>query len=314
MPARKDAMLPSLFSVSYAGLWGQHSLDPERFIEKAASLGYAGVQLMGKRPHLSVLDADETLLGRLRQASRRHGVRIASVAGYTDFTAGAQTPEVPLVEMQLAYVKRLAQCARALGASFVRVFTGYATDALSASGDWNTCVRAVREAAEICRAEGVVLGVQNHHDTAVATDSFAEFLNEVGHPNCRAVFDPWAPALHGEDLRRAAALLAPLMVQTTLADYVRLPRWRYLPGLVNYERMPDMMRAVPLGQGCVDLQGFFAGLRDGGFDGIVCYEMCSPLRGGGSEENLDACAKESLRVITNLIGASSGNDAGHARS
>ena len=32
-------------------------------------------------------------------------------------------------------------------------------------------------------------------------------------------------------------------------------------------------------------------IRDGGFDGLATYEMCSPIRGGGSLENLDGYAK-----------------------
>jgi sugar phosphate isomerase/epimerase len=93
------------------------------------------------------------------------------------------------------------------------------------------------------------------------------------------------------------------MVRTTLADYVRLPRYRYMPGLVNYERLEDTVRAVPLGEGFLDLAGFFAGLREGGFDGYVAYEMCSPVRGGGSEENLDRTARASLDAIRRLIAA-----------
>ena len=131
--------------------------------------------------------------------------------------------------------------------------------------------------------QGVILGVQNHHDVGVGVASYCEFLDEVDHPNCRAMFDPWAPALHGDDLKLWARRLAPRMVQTTLADYVRLPRYRYVPGLVNYEKLGDAVRAVPLGDGFLDLDGFFAGLREGGFDGYVAYEMCSPLRGGGGE-------------------------------
>jgi len=50
-------MLLSLFSVSYAGLWGQRALDTAALIAKAAELGYDAVMLMGKRPHLSPLDA-----------------------------------------------------------------------------------------------------------------------------------------------------------------------------------------------------------------------------------------------------------------
>jgi hypothetical protein len=33
---------------------------------------------------------------------------------------------------------------------------------------------------------------------------------------------------------------------------------------------------------------------DGGFDGLATYEICSPVRGGGSLENLDACARTYL--------------------
>jgi len=44
----------------------------------------------------------------------------------------------------------------------------------------------------------------------------------------------------------------------------------------------------------MDYRAFFAGLREGGFDGPAAYEMCSPLRGGGSLENLDRCAARYL--------------------
>ena len=50
-----------------------------------------------------------------------------------------------------------------------------------------------------------------------------------------------------------------------------------------------------------DFAAFFAGLREGGFDGHVAYEMCSPLRGEGSEANLDAAAAKSLAVTRRLI-------------
>ena len=58
------------------------------------------------------------------------------------------------------------------------------------------------------------------------------------------------------------------------------------------------MRAVPLGQGFLDLEAFFAGLKEGGFrDGYVAYEMCSPLLGGGSMENLDRYARRFLEYM-----------------
>lgn len=294
-------MVPTLFSVSYAGYWGQHRLDLPHFFRKAAALGYAAVEIGGKRPHLSPLDTDEGVLAELRAAAQTAGIEIATIAAYTDFTAGRATPEVPHVELQLAYVDRLSSMARALGAKIVRVFSGYSPEAASHQADWDKCVKALSEAASLAADRGVTLGLQNHHDLGLAVDAYEMLLDDVGHPNLKAMFDPWSAALIGDDLYRAALRLAPRMVQTTLADYVRIDRYAYEPSLVNYRRLePAMVRAVPIGEGFIDFQAFFAGLKEGGFQGYVAYEMCSPLRGGGSEANLDAAAGKSLAKIQAL--------------
>ena len=295
-------MKPALFSVSYAGYWGQHRLGVVDFLEKAAALGYPAVEIAGKRPHLSPLDypGDESL-AQVREAAERLGVEVATIAGYNDFTSGRQAAEVPFVEMQIRYVADLSRIAKSLGASIVRVFSGYFTDEANYQSDWTRCVTALRESAAVAADYGVVLGLQNHHDVGVSVNAYEELFADVDHPNMKAMFDPWSIALIGEDLYESARRLAPRMVQTTLADYVRLLRFRYRPELVNYDRCdPAAVRAVPLGEGFIDLEAFFAGLKEGGFDGYVTYEMCSPLRGGGSEENLDHAATRSLERIRTL--------------
>ena len=66
----------------------------------------------------------------------------------------------------------------------------------------------------------------------------------------------------------------------------------------RHEGLVNVQRAVPFGEGFIDYKAFFAGLRDGGFDGIATYEMCSPIRGGGSTENLDRYAQKYLRWMS----------------
>lgn len=301
---------PVLFSVSYAGAWGQCRLEVEDFIRKAATLGYAAVEIGGKRPHLSPLDVGPERAAAIKAAADKAGVEIATIAAYNDFTAGWHAKEVPFVEMQTAYVGRLAELARALGAKLIRVFTGYSTDTDSYSADWNTCVRAIKECAEIAAEHGVVIGVQNHHDIGVGCDSYVEFMDEVESGSCKAMFDPWSPGLNGEDLYRYAKLMAPRMVQTTLADYVVQRRFEYMPGLVYYREQTPMARAVALGDGALGLEEFFRGLEDGGFKGYAAYEMCSPLRGGGSEENLDRTAVKSLKKMVELVEGAGGKITG----
>ena len=296
-------MTPVLFSVSYAGFWGQHKLGLIPFLEKAAALGYPAVEIGAKRPHLSVLDyPDEESVREVKATADRLGIEIATLAAYTDFTAGRNAAEVPFVEMQILYVRQLARLAKALGAKIVRVFSGYFTDLADHQSDWQKCVVALRESAAVAAEFGVTLGLQNHHDVGVSADGFAEFLDDVNHPNLKAMFDPWSIALHGGiDLYEAAKRMAPRMVQTTLADYIRIDRFQYQPPLINYRQIdPPAVRAVPLGEGFLDLNAFFAGLKDGGFNGYVAYEICSPIRGGGSEANLDAASTSALVAIRRL--------------
>jgi len=55
-----------------------------------------------------------------------------------------------------------------------------------------------------------------------------------------------------------------------------------------------------MGEGFIDYRGFFQALKDIGCDGYVAYEMCSYLRGGGSEQNLDRCAKRFLEYMAGI--------------
>jgi sugar phosphate isomerase/epimerase len=280
-----------LFSVSYAGLWGQAALDLRQFVRRAGEIGYDAVMLAGKRPHLSPLDHDADALASLRDDLRAAGVRCAVVAAYTDFGARVAA-EVPLLEMQLAYVESLCRAATQLGAGVVRVFTAYEAGGVGPQDAWQRVVTALREVCDRAAAHGVTIAVQNHHDLAVHTAALLELLADVGRPNCKLGFDAWSPALRGEDLYEAARTAAPHAILTTNADYVRLPRHRYRPDLVNYEPAgPDLVRAVPFGQGFIDYPAFFRGLSDGGFNGVAVYEMCSPVRGGGAVENLDRYAQ-----------------------
>src|SRR5205085_6684947 len=206
-------------------------------------------------------------------------------------------PDIPTREMQLLYVRELARLARELGCPLVRIFTAYDDPRTPPDQQWNNCVSLLRDCARQAARFGVTVGVQNHHDTAVHHESLFDLLEEVGEANCKAMFDAWAPALQGADLAAAVRKMAPHIVHTTVADYVRRPRFRYVPSLVNYTPETDAVRAVPMGEGFIDYRTFFAALKEVAYQGWVAYEMCSPLRGGGSEENLDRCARQFLRYM-----------------
>lgn len=286
-----------LHSVSYSGSWGQHSIPLEEFIGKAAELGYDGVMLMAKRPHLSVLDWGADRRSQLRARIEDHGLRMACVAGYTNFTADLEHSDIPHREIQIGHVTELAEMAHDLGGDLVRVFTGYESDVATPHAQWKQVVDALRECARRAAHFGVTIGVQNHHDIACGVDSLYDLIREVDAPNCRAMFDAWAPALQGADLVAAATKMAKVTVHTTIANYQLRPRFKYVPALVNYEKLTPSVQAVPIDEGFIDYTAFLSALEGGGYNGTVAYEMCSPLLGGGSVENLDRYARRFLEFI-----------------
>jgi L-ribulose-5-phosphate 3-epimerase len=286
-----------LHSVSYAGLWGQAFLPVNDFVAKAAELGFDGVMLMAKRPHVSVLDYTELERRALRGYLENRGIPEPVIAGYCNFTADMEHSEVPMREMQIHYILELAQLARDLGGRIVRVFTGYENPAADLNRQWRLIVDCLQEASRRAADLDVIIGVQNHHDIAVGYESFADLLAAVNEPNCKALFDAWAPALHGADLVSAAKRLASLTVHTTVADYQLRPRYKYHPALVNYTSETPYAQAVPMGEGFIDYLGFFQAMKEGGFNGSVAYEMCSPLLHGGDIGTLDRYARGFLEYM-----------------
>ena len=79
-------MTKALFSVSYAGFWGQHKLELRDFVQRAGSLGYDAVMIAGKRPHLSPLDTSPERISELEGWLNDAGVACAVVAGYTNLS------------------------------------------------------------------------------------------------------------------------------------------------------------------------------------------------------------------------------------
>jgi sugar phosphate isomerase/epimerase len=89
-------MRTALHSVSYAGVWpGQARLSLDDFLDRAARLGFDAVVLMARRPHLSVLDFDPEARRKLRGKLEALDLRVACLAGYTDFCMGHDRADIP---------------------------------------------------------------------------------------------------------------------------------------------------------------------------------------------------------------------------
>lgn len=290
-----------LHSVSYLGIWrGQTALSVDEFLVKAKELGYQGVMLVAKRPHVSPHDYDKAARARLKAKIDSLGLTLVGLAGYTDFTAGIDKPGIPNAEIQAAWVGEIAELAHDLGTNMVRVFTGYERPGIPYDKQYGEVVAGLKMAGKLAAQYGITLVVQNHHDIALHHDAMYWLLKEVNMPNVLAGWDAWSPTLEGlskEEIRQSILKMKPYIVNTIAADYQAHPRFTYENSLTNYSAQQPIMRAMPMGQGIIDYKTWFATLREIGYQGWVVYEMCEVLDGGGSIENLDKTAKIFLEYM-----------------
>lgn len=290
-----------LHSISYAGVWRGHAqLSVDEFLIKAKELGFEGVMLVAKRPHVSPFDYDETARKKLKARIKELGLELVALAGYTDFTAGMEKPGIPMAEIQAIYMTEVAKLAKDLGTSMVRVFTGYVRNGVPYDQQYAQVVEGLKMAGQAAAQYGVTLAIQNHHDIALHHDEMFWLLNEVNLPNVKIAWDAWSPTLEGLsslEIRKSILQLKPYIVHTTVADYVKFPRFAYEPKTTNYLAEDAVVRAVPVGTGIIDYQTFIKTLKEIGYQGYIAYEMCEVLEGGGSIENLDWTARRFLEFV-----------------
>ncbi len=290
-----------LHSIGYSGLWrGQAQLTVDEFLVKARELGYDGVMIMAKRPHLSPLDYDKEARAKLKKKISDLGLTLVGLAGYSDFTAGIDKPGIPHTEIQAAYIGQVAELASDLGTKMVRIFTGYERPGVPYDKQYAMVLEGIKLAAREAAKFGVTLVVQNHHDIAIHHDAMYWMLKEINLPNVMAGWDAWSPTLEKlskEEIRQSVFKMKPFIVNTIAADYVVQPRYHYDNQLTNYVADTPVMRATAMGKGIIDYDNFIGALKEIGYQGYLVYEMCEVLDGGGSIENLDKTAREFLKYV-----------------
>jgi sugar phosphate isomerase/epimerase len=292
----------ALHSVSYSGTWGgQAALPLREFVDKASTLGYDGVEFAAKRPHASPLDLNDKDRRDLRAAVEDAGMSICALASYHDWAGGWEHRDMAHVEKELAYFDAVAKLASDLGCPVVRTYTGFANDSIPYRTQWDAVVEGLQQASERAADYGVVVGIQNHSCIASHPDSLLDMMKDIDRPNAKVILDAPYVVVFDEPIRETVLKFRDFIVHSHLTDFVRRTKYRYLPATVRFEENGEEFVGVPPGEGPTDFGEFIAALKEIEYDGWLSYEMCSPLVGGGSEQNLDRYALQTLKYMEGLL-------------
>jgi len=305
-----------LYSISYLGIWyAGPALTFKQLVKRAKEYGYSGIELDGKRPLGNPLDLDRRTRDEMRDLLEREGLEIPCVAANNDFSS----PVPEHRECQLLMVRELARLAADLGARVVRLFAawpgvvmrdGIATYDLARSSfytferqfpyatrleRWNFVKQCLKEAAAFGEEFGVVMALQNHAPLIRHWKDCYDLVKEVNSPWLKVCLDlPIMINYDKEWVRQAAHTVGDLQVYSHFGGEF----YRDTEGRIQ-------LKSFSFGRPLPDYAHYLKLMKEIGYDGYFCYELCHPILSDAHEplglEYVDEQAKLAQEYMSTLI-------------
>ena len=258
----------------------------EESIERIAALGFAGVEIMGDRPHLYPPDYGPAALEKLKAVLSRHRMGVTNINSFTLFAVGdTYLPswidrDPGRRQVRIDHTLDCIRLAGQLGCGNISIPPGGPPDgarradaiALFAAG-----VAAVLPEAERC---GVRILVEPEPDLLIEdTPGFVEFLEQIDSASVGINFDIGHFFCAGENPAEAFETLFERVGHVHLEDIAASRVHRHL---------------IP-GHGAIDLKAVFQTMNRLGYSGDITLELYPYV------DAPEAAGKESLAYLRPLF-------------
>jgi sugar phosphate isomerase/epimerase len=276
-------MKVGLYSVTYLGIWYEGgALSLSEVFARARGLGFAGVEIDGKRPHGNPMDLDARARRELKAIAEHEGIEVCAVSANNDFSS----PVPEQWECQVLMARELIRLAADLGAPVVRLFLAWPGVTYRADGladydiarrrweeiwrdttrreVWSNARRAFRELAAIGSAEGVTLALQNHRPVIEHYRDVLDMIEEVDSPAFQACIDASLLGRQDDEFVRGA-------VQAVAGHQAHSHLWG------EFQRNGDgrvVQRPLRPDAPVINYPAFVRALDEIGYDRYLCYEFC----------------------------------------
>lgn len=256
-------------------------------IDRVASLGYAGIELMADVPHLWPESVTSDVIDDVKRRLDQRGIAISNVNGFMmnavqDFWHPSWIePDAAFRRLRVAHtIAALRMAARLDAPSVTTEPGGPVPEGVSREAAMDMFVAGLNESLKIAEQVGVALLVEPEPTLLIErSDEFLELaeridspmfgLNfDVGHAFC--VADPLP-----ESIAKMAALTRHYHVEDIAADRVH-------------------QHLIP-GQGAIDFPSVMSAIRDTGYDGFITVELYPYVA------DPDAAGREARDVLTPLM-------------
>lgn len=277
-------MKTSLFTLMFA------DRPLEQAIPLVGHIGYRGIELMGREPHLP--PTTPLKRGReLKELIDAAGLKTSCLATYTG--GYAEMPDGKCRE-QLDDLRRFLELAQVFECPVVRHGAGGPSSGQATLEHWERAAEWLRCAADLAAEAGVKLAMELHFGglTESAEDG-ARLCAMVGRPNLGIILDPGNMFIAGADFgAEAVRISGDRVFHVHVKDEARIedpsdPSHFDVEGQLYAHRL--------LGEGEVDHLPAFRALAQNGYDGYLSAEC------HGTHGDREKVARHELAELSRLI-------------
>jgi sugar phosphate isomerase/epimerase len=233
-------------SLSFKPEFAAKQMDDMKFIELCSMLELDGVDInMG-----SFASLEKDHLKKVKKVCLERGLTIACIGVSNDFGRPADDQEAVQ-----KLIREGIDAAQLLGSPLVRLFAGNVRGSETREAVCKRAVDGLKQAATYGEKMGVVVGLQNHNHTNIAStgDDVARLLKDVDHSWCAHILDTGqylgslgASGAQAEDTKKYDVYKS-IEKTAPLAVYVRAKLYRLSSGKeewLDYERIFKILRGV----------------------------------------------------------------------
>ena len=258
----------------------------ESSIEKIAALGFAGVEIMGDRPHLYPPDYDEAAVQDLGALLARHRMRVTNINSFTLFAVGDTylpswiDPDPVKRQIRIDHTLDCLRVAAALGCANISVPPGGPPGGIRRSDAMSRFVAGIETVLPEAERLAVRILVEPEPDLLIEdTAGFLEFLEAVRSDAVGINFDIGHFFCAGEDPAEAFETLFDRVGHVHLEDIAATRKHEHL---------------IP-GHGAIDLLAVFRAMKHLGYSGDISLELYPYV------DTPEAAGKESLDFLRPLL-------------
>lgn len=262
----------------------------------AKELGYEGVEIWGREPHVS----QDTSIERCREyrdLSDSYGLPIVGVAGYLGQFSMISEADC---EKQLEELKKYTVVLNELGCNLLRIWAGGPNSFMAQNYHYEKAAYWMAKASEIAKDGGIRLGIEIHNNTLVeSAEDALKFWNMVGSDALGFIHD--AGNMYISDYDYGADSIKKLgnhLFHMHIKSEERVPEGSDGCFKSLNRHGHEYIRQVVIDEGKVDFESVFKGLKETNYTGFMSCESFAYNKGDIERSKQDIASMR--RIMSQL--------------